>query len=127
MPGLLSLAIPVVRAAVRRRNDLILENLLLHHQLQVALPPKRRLSLRYRDRFLWVLVRRLRPDWRRYLLYVRPETVIHWHEVAGRLYWRWRSSTRLGRPRLPADMRALIRRWPATIPCGAGSEFVGSS
>ncbi len=79
MPELLSLVIQSARASVRRRNDLILENLLLRHQLQVALRPKRRLSLGRRDHFLWVLVRRLRPDWRRYLLYVRPETVIRWH------------------------------------------------
>ncbi len=67
MSELLSLLIHAARAAVRGRNELILENLLLRHQLQVALRPKRRLSLRRRDRFLWVLVRQLRPDWRRYL------------------------------------------------------------
>ncbi len=52
MPELLSLVIQSVRAFVRRRNDLILENLLLRHQLQVALRPKRRLSLLRRDRSL---------------------------------------------------------------------------
>jgi hypothetical protein len=39
MHELLSLVVQSVRAAVRRRNDLILENLLLRHQLQVALRP----------------------------------------------------------------------------------------
>lgn len=34
-----------VRAAIPGRNDLILENLLLRQQLQVALRPKRRLPL----------------------------------------------------------------------------------
>jgi transposase InsO family protein len=116
MPELLSLVTQTARAAVRRRNDLILENLLLRHQLQVALRPKRRLSLRRRDRILWVLVRQLRPDWRRYLLYVRPETVIRWHRSGWRLYWRWRSRTRLGRPRLPADVRALIRQMASDNP-----------
>jgi len=62
MPEFLSLVTQTARASVRRRNDLILENLLLRHQLQLALPSKRRLSLRRRDRFLWVLVRQLRPD-----------------------------------------------------------------
>jgi putative transposase len=116
MPELLSLVIQTARAAVSRRNDLILENLLLRHQLQVALRPKRRLSLRRQDRILWVLVRRLRPDWRRYLLYVRPETVIRWHRSGGRWYWRWRSRTRLGRPRLPAEVRALIVRMASDNP-----------
>jgi hypothetical protein len=44
MSELLSLVIHAARAAVRGRNELILENLLLRHQLQVALRPKRRLS-----------------------------------------------------------------------------------
>jgi hypothetical protein len=52
MPELLSLVIHAARAAVRGRNELILENRLLRHQLQVALRPKRRLSLWRRDRFL---------------------------------------------------------------------------
>jgi transposase InsO family protein len=116
MSELLSLLIHAARAAIRGRNELILENLLLRHQLQVALRPKRRLSLRRRDRFLWVLVRQLRPDWRRYLLYVRPETVIRWHRSGWRLYWRWRSRTRLGRPRLSAEVRALIVRMASENP-----------
>ncbi len=116
MPELLLLVIQTAGAAIRRRNDLILENLLLRHQLQVALRPKRRLSLRRRDRLLWVLAQQLRPDWRRYLLYVRPETVIRWHRAGWRLYWRWRSRTRLGRPRLPAEVRALIRQMASDNP-----------
>ena len=116
MPELLSLVAQSVRAAVRRRNDPIPENLLLRHQLQVALRPKRRLSLRRRDRFPRVLVRRLRPDWRHYLLYVRPETVSRWHRSGWRLYWRWRSRTRRGRPRLAAEVRALIRQMASDNP-----------
>ncbi len=87
-----------------------MENLLLRQQLQVALRPRRRLSLRRHDRLFWVPVRRIIPDWRRYLLYVRPETVIRWHRRGWRWYWTWRSRTRLGRPRLSAEVRFLIAR-----------------
>jgi hypothetical protein len=86
------------------------QNLLLRQQLQVALRPKCRLPLRRRDRLFWLVVQRLRPDWRRYLLFVRPETVIRWHRRGWRWYWRWRSRTRLGRPRLSGEVRALIAR-----------------
>lgn len=126
MPELLSLVIQTARAAVSRRNDLILENLLLRHQLQLALRPKRRLSLRRQDRILWVLVRQLRPDWRRYLLCVRPEAVIRWHRSGWRLYWRWRSRTRLGRPRLPAEVRALIVRMASDNPLWGTERIVAS-
>ncbi len=113
---LLSLIIGTTRSAVRGRNDLILENLLLRQQLQVALRPRRRLSLQPRDRLIWVLVRRLLPDWRRYLLFVRPETVIRWHRRGWRWYWQWRSRTRLGRPRLSTEVRLLIRRMASENP-----------
>jgi len=113
---LLSLIIGTTRSAVRGRNDLILENLLLRQQLQVTLRPRRRLSLQPRDRLCWVLVRRVRPDWQRYLLFVRPETVIRWHRRGWRWYWQWRSRTRFGRPRLSAEVRALITRMASENP-----------
>jgi hypothetical protein len=50
MLELLSLIIGTTRSAVRGRNDLILENLLLRQQLQVVLRPRRCLSLQPRDR-----------------------------------------------------------------------------
>jgi transposase InsO family protein len=50
----------------------------------------------------------LRRDWRRHLVVVRPETVLRWHRRAWRLFWRWRSRPRLGRPRLCAEVRELI-------------------
>ena len=40
---------------------------------------------------------------------VRPETVIRWHRVGFRAYWRWRSRNRVGRPKISAELRALIR------------------
>ncbi len=76
MTDLFVLLLHTLASIFRSRSALIFENLLLRQQLQVALRPKRRLPLRRRDRLFWVVVRRLHPDWRRYLLFVRPETVI---------------------------------------------------
>src|SRR5712691_7789062 len=116
MLELLSLIVGTTRSAVGGRNDLILENLLLRQQLQVALRPRRRLSLQPRDRLFWVLVRRLLPGWRRNLQFVRPETVIRWHRRGWRWYWQWRSRTRLGRPRLSTEVRLLITRMAGENP-----------
>jgi transposase InsO family protein len=57
-----------------------------------------------------VLVRLLWRRWRHHLAVVRPETVIRWHRQGWRLFWGWRSRSRLGRPRLSADVRELIER-----------------
>lgn len=37
-----------------------------------------------------------------------PETLIRWHRAGFRLLWRWKS--RPGRPRIPLELRELIRR-----------------
>lgn len=39
---------------------------------------------------------------------MQPATVISWHRKGWRLYWSWRSRSRLGRPRLTQEVRDLI-------------------
>ena len=108
MLELVRLLLATLVAAVRHRRRLVVENLLLCQQLQVALRSRRRPRLQARDKLFWLLVRRLHQDWRRHLLLVRPETVLGWHRRGWRLFWRWRSSRGLGRPRLNAEVRELI-------------------
>jgi hypothetical protein len=66
MLELLTLLLGVIPAALCSRRDLVLENLLLRHQLAVAARPKRRPRLRTWDKLLWLLGRRLCADWRRH-------------------------------------------------------------
>src|SRR6267378_3440840 len=47
-------------------------------------------------------------NWRQTLAIVQPETFTRWHRQGFRLFWRWES--RPGRPPIPADLQALIRR-----------------
>ena len=53
-------------------------------------------------------------DWRSSLIVVRPETVIRWHRAGWRLLWRYKS--RPGRPRIPLELRQLIRRMATDNP-----------
>lgn len=48
-------------------------------------------------------------DWRDALVIVKPETFLKWHRSAFRTFWRWKSRNR-GRPRLPKNLRKLIRQ-----------------
>ena len=41
---------------------------------------------------------------------MKPDTVIGWHRGGFRLYWRWRSRPRGGRPKITEEIRGLIRR-----------------
>ena len=47
-------------------------------------------------------------DWRHALVLVQPATLIRWHRQGFRLFWRWHS--RPGRPPIPSNRQALIRR-----------------
>ena len=105
------LLLTTVLAWVRPRQDLVLENLLLRHQLAVLSRPTRtrpRHRLHTWDKLLWVLARRLCDRWREHLTLVAPETVMRWHRQGWRLFWRWKSRSRGGRPHLDAEVRELI-------------------
>jgi len=94
----------------RSRASLEIEILALRHQLNIL----RRKSLRRPilgsiDRMVFVGLYGLAPDVLSALAIVRPETVIRWHRAGFRLYWRWKSRPRGGRPKVPLDVRQLIR------------------
>ncbi len=47
-------------------------------------------------------------DWKESLVIVKPETLIGWHRKGFKLFWRWKC--RVGRPRLPGNIRQVIVR-----------------
>jgi hypothetical protein len=53
--------------------------------------------------------------WHGALRVVKLDTFVRWHRKGFRLFWRWKSRRR-GRPRLPRDLRELIRRMAAENP-----------
>ena len=65
--------------------------------------------LRNADRLIFVWLHRLFPFLLRNAVIFQPETLVRWHRSGFRLYWRWKSRRRVGRPAVPADIRDLIR------------------
>jgi len=98
-------------SALAARRDLILDYLALRHQLGVLARSDRR--FRPADRLLWLCLRRWWPRWKDALRLVQPATVARWHREGFRGWWRRRARRRPGRPRIDADLRALIRRMRA--------------
>jgi len=98
-------------STLRTRALLQVEILALRHQLAVLhRGNRRRLRLCASDRVLWVILLRFRPDWRKALMFVKPDTVIGWHRSGFRLYWNWKSRRgHIGRPGIPREIRELIR------------------
>ena len=107
--GALKLVTALLRQLLQSRAALAAENLALRHQIVILQRSVKRPRLHRRDRIFWVWLSRLWRGWRSSLIVVQPETVIRWHRQGFRLYWRWKSRSRCGRPKLDAEIRALIR------------------
>ena len=83
---------------------------MLRYQLNVLrrhVPSKPKLATA--DRLLFVWLYRLFPSTLKAIAIVQPETIIRWHRAGFRPYWRWKSRARGGRPRIPEEIRRLIR------------------
>ena len=91
---LLRTLLAALRALLRPRASLVLENLALRQQLAVLNRTASRPRLRRLDRLFWALLVRLWSGWRSCLVVVKPETVVAWHRAGFRLFWRWRSRRR---------------------------------
>ena len=98
------------------RHLLFLENLAHRHQLTVLRRPTRKPRLCHADRLLWLALRRLWPDWRRSLVLFQPQTLIAWHRQDFRLFWRWKSRGRSGRPSADRELITLVRRMWSSNP-----------
>jgi putative transposase len=100
--------------ALKPRRSVEAENLVLRRQLALYMErgvKPRRIDAATRVSLAWLT--RL-CDWRSCLIVVRPETVIRWHRAGWRLLWRYKS--RPGRPRIPMELRQLIRRMATENP-----------
>jgi putative transposase len=97
-----------LRLCLRPAPVLAAENLFLRKQL--AFDQERHVTpRRVTDAARFILVWLARWfDWRQALVIVQPQTFTRWHRQGFRLLWRWKS--RPGRPPIPPDLQALIRR-----------------
>jgi putative transposase len=125
IPFLLSFLI-CLGAFFRSRYSLSLEILALRQQLGVLKRKHPRPRLLIHDRIFWVLFRRLWPAWSSALVIVKPETVVAWHRAGFRLFWRLRSRPKsMGRPKIDAEVRTLIRRMANENPCWGAPRIHG--
>jgi putative transposase len=100
----------VLRLLLLPHSQFILENLALRQQLAILRRTVRRPRLRPWDRLFWAWLSRWWTGWKDALAIVTPATVVGWHRTGFRLYWRWKSRGRPGRPRIDPELRRLIRR-----------------
>src|SRR5437879_8100187 len=110
MIAFLILFLHVLLSPFKTQARLEAEIVLLRHQLSVLRQRRpSRPKLTVADRLLVVWLYRLFPSVLSAVTTVQPETVIRWHRTGFRMYRRWKSRSRGGRPRLPGEIRRLIR------------------
>src|SRR3954470_5664127 len=96
---------------LRTRSDSSkdIEILVLRHQLAVLQRRTPRPPTTWNDRALIAALVRLLPARRRLGLLVTPATILRWHRQLVARHWTT-TSTRPGRPAIPAGLRALVIR-----------------
>src|SRR5467141_1198358 len=97
-----------LRSSQARREA---EILYLRQQLIVlkrSAPARSRLKAT--DRLIFVWLYRLFPSLLHSSIIFKPETLLRWHRIGFRLFWRWKSRRPAGRPAVSADIRSLVRR-----------------
>ena len=126
MIDLLKLTLAALASLLKSRAELEAEILVLRQQVNVLRRrmPKRP-ALTNIDRLLFVWLYRWFPSISGALTIVRPEAVIRWHRLGFRAYWRWRSGNRVGRPKVSAELRALIREMSRANPLWGAPRIHG--
>ena len=111
MMAIAFLFVRVLGDCFKSRRRLEAEILVLRHQLSVLQQrAPRRVQLRWASRALFIWLYRCCPRILDAITIVRPETVVRWHRMGFAAYWRWKSRSPGGRPRIGKEVRDLIRR-----------------
>jgi hypothetical protein len=115
-----------LRAALRSRTDLTLENLALRQQLVLLRRRSKRPQFRRLDRVFWMWLSSHWDGWREGPQLVRPETVIRWHRQGFRAFWTWRSRRgRTGRPSVSSEIAQLVRTMALANPLWGAPRIHG--
>jgi transposase InsO family protein len=114
MIALLCFFLTLFASPFKSKSRLEAENAALRHQLIVLQRRVRgRVQLTNGDRLFLVMLYRWVPSVLKAITIIRPETLVRWHRAGFRRYWRCKSRSLGGRPKIDAELRALIRRMSA--------------
>src|SRR6266446_1525553 len=126
MVALIFLFLNLVASPFKSRSRLEAENAALRQQL-IVLQRKvhGRVEFTNSDCLVFMQLYRWFPSVLKVITIIRPETLLRWHRAGFRRYWRWKSRSLGGRPRIAADLRALIRRMSVDNPLWGAPRIHG--
>ena len=93
-----------------------LENVAVRQQLAMYQRRRARPAVRCRDRWFWLGLRRVWPNWASALVVIRPATVVGWHRRGFAWYLDTPVAADRWAPPVDQDLRRLIRQMAAANP-----------
>ena len=94
----------------KTNTQLKLEILVLTKQIEILHRSNPKLKVKRFDRLFFGLMMDLLSNWKERMFIVKPETVIKWHRTAFKFYWRWKSKSKGGRPKVTREVINLIKQ-----------------
>src|SRR4030095_14796528 len=126
MVALFCFFLALLASPFKSSSRLEAENAALRYQLIVLQRKVRgRVHFTDSDRLFFIELYRWFPSVLKAITIIRPETLVRWHRAGFRRYWRWKSRSLGGRPKIDADLRALIRRMSAEKPLWGAPRIHG--
>src|ERR1035437_8196675 len=88
----------------KTKTQLKLEIIFLAEQLEIYQRTDPKLKIKESDRIFFSLMKDLLTNWKERIFIAMPETVIKWHRTAFRIFWRWKSQHKVGRPKVSREV-----------------------
>ena len=126
MIALFCLFLALFASPFKSKSRLEAENAALRHQLIILRRKVRgRVRLMDGDRLFFIQLYRWFPSVLKAITIIRPETLVRWHRAGFRRYWRWKSRSFGGRPKIATELRALIRQMSTENPLWGAPRIHG--
>jgi transposase InsO family protein len=126
MMAFVKLLVGGLHDCTKSRARLHAEVMVLRHQVNIL---RRSVPKRVRpsglDRAIFVWLYRLFPYIRHAIVIIQPETIVKWHRLGFRAWWRWKSRNQGGRPEIDRELRDLVRRMCAENPLWGAPRIHG--
>jgi transposase InsO family protein len=106
----IKLIFSIVKNFFRNRNELVWENAILKHQIQILRRKRKRIEFKSLDKIILVWLTKRLDNWKKFVFVVQPETLIRWHRNIFALYWGRKYSKKAGRPVIHGMTIHLIRK-----------------
>jgi putative transposase len=100
----------IIKLSFKNKIQLLLEVIMLTKQLEIYKRTDPKLKISRIDRMFFSLMMDWLSNWKERMFIVKTDTVIKWHRDGFRIYWKWKSKPKGGRPKVSREVITLIKK-----------------